>query len=357
MLTAQPGLVVVRSFAIEQQAVGVRRRTRELSSLDLAVAAVSSGSSSGSSSRRQLLQSGAGTTVALLATFDVLDTQPGAHAAWDFTALATALGAASVAVNGVDRSAGVLVGFFASPPPSPRPGAAALRGQPPLAPQLFAYFDSMLAPGAPGRSRQEGDADMRGEPVPGEVVWYDDSDFLEERLDGTPLNLVWRNKTACFTRPTCGACSRAWGATTAPYVVTLYFRDPVQLATIAIRQVNAPAVKTVQLLPWPAVNISGAPAPRTGFLGPPLFNESADITPCPGTLTLAVPRRRSGLAEAVPVGGSQAELPKALRRSAVGGVRISLNAPPTGASQRTVVEWVRFTGRALYPLDASEYSM
>lgn len=23
-----------------------------------------------------------------------------------------------------------------------------------------------------------------------EVVWYDDSDFLEERLDGTPLNLV-----------------------------------------------------------------------------------------------------------------------------------------------------------------------
>ena len=69
--------VVVRSFAIEQQAVGVRRRTRELSSLDLAVAAVSSGSSSGSSSRRQLLQSGAGTTVALLATFDVLDTQVG----------------------------------------------------------------------------------------------------------------------------------------------------------------------------------------------------------------------------------------------------------------------------------------
>lgn len=65
----------------------------------------------------------------------------------------------------------------------------------------------------------------------------------------TPLLLlllqVWRNKTACFTRPTCGACSRAWGATTAPYVVTLYFRDPVQLATIAIRQVNAPAVKTV----------------------------------------------------------------------------------------------------------------
>ncbi|KAG2432641.1 hypothetical protein HXX76_008981 [Chlamydomonas incerta] len=336
--------VVVRSFAIEQQAVGVRRRSRKLSGLDLALAAVSGSSSgSGSSSRRHLLQSGEGAAVALLATFDVLDTRPDAHAAWDFTALAGALGAASVTVNGVDSSAGVIVGFFAPPPPSPRPGAAALRGQPPLAPTLFAYFDSMLAPGAQGRSR--------------EVVWYDDSDFLEERQDGTPLNLVWRNKTACFTRPTCGACSRAWGATAAPYVVTLYFRDPVQLATIAIRQVNAPAVKSVQLLPWPAVNISGAPAPRAGFLGTPVFNETKDITPCPGTLTVTLPRKRSGLAEPVPAGGSQYGLPKALRRSAVGGVVITLSAPPAGASQRTVVEWVRFTGRALYPLDASEYTM
>ncbi|KAG2454197.1 hypothetical protein HYH02_001232 [Chlamydomonas schloesseri] len=347
-LTVPLNQVVIRSFAIEQQAVGVRRRSRALSSLDLALAAVSGSTRSGSSSRRQLQQSGDGAMVALLATFDVLDTQPDSQATLDFTRsglaeLAAALGAASVTVNGVDRSAGVIASFFAPPPPSPRPGASALRGQPPLAPKLFAYFDSMLAPGAPGRSR--------------EVVWYDDSDLLKERLDGTPLNLVWRNKSACFTRPTCGACSRAWGATAAPYSVTLYFRDPVQLATIAIRQVNAPAVKMVQLLPWPAVNITGAPAPRSGFLGTPLFNEATDITPCPGTLTITLPRKRSGLAEVVPVAGSQAELPRALQRTAVGGVVITLSAPPTAASQRTVVEWVRFTGRALYPLDSSEYSM
>lgn len=68
------------------------------------------------------------------------------------------------------------------------------------------------------------------------VVWWTDGDFESQRkaVWNSPLNLVWRGKAACGK---CGACGRAWKPRGDKFSVQLFFREPVQLDEIRIRQV------------------------------------------------------------------------------------------------------------------------
>ncbi|KAG2432640.1 hypothetical protein HXX76_008980 [Chlamydomonas incerta] len=226
-------------------------------------------------------------------------------------------------------------------PPAPPPAA-------PATAPVFVKVSGMMAHGAVGQTRN--------------LVWYDDADFADQRADGGALNLVdWAagNRSACAISSRCGQCGHAWAAFFGPFQVTLYFREPVQLSRIDIREIANPAVAQVQLLPWPAVSFGPDLPARRGVLGRPINMPAAAAasTACPRTASIVVPIRRAGLGIKVSSEGSQEALPRALRGTAVGGVTLLLKAPATpGDAGRTWVESVRFSGRVLYPKDAAVYS-
>ncbi|PNW78455.1 hypothetical protein CHLRE_09g396750v5 [Chlamydomonas reinhardtii] len=226
-------------------------------------------------------------------------------------------------------------------PPSPPPAA-------PATAPLFVKVAGMMAHGAVGQTRNP--------------VWYDDADFADQRADGGALNLVdWAtgNRSACASSSRCGQCGHAWAAFFGPFQVTLYFREPVQLSRIDIREIANPAIAQLQLLPWPAVAFGPDLPARRGVLGRPLNVPAAAAasTACPRTTSVVLPAKRAGMSIKVSSAGSQEELPRALRGTAVGGVTLLLKAPVTaGDVGRTWVESVRFTGRVLYPRDAAAYA-
>ncbi|KAG2422025.1 hypothetical protein HYH02_015533 [Chlamydomonas schloesseri] len=99
-----------------------------------------------------------------------------------------------------------------------------------------------------------------------------------------------------------------------------------------------PGVVSVELLPWPATPIPELPgvAPVAGPKGPPVYSAATDSTPCGGDLVIRVPADRSGSSESVPPRGSQSELPPRLRRTAVGGIRITVKAQAAGAKPTVI---------------------
>ncbi|KAG2454196.1 hypothetical protein HYH02_001231 [Chlamydomonas schloesseri] len=226
-------------------------------------------------------------------------------------------------------------------PPAPPPAA-------PTAAPLFVRVAGMMAHGAAGQARN--------------LVWYDDADFANQRVDGGALNLVdWAaaNRSACAASDRCAQCGHAWAAYFGPFQVTLYFREPVQLSRIDIREIYNPAITQVQLLPWPAVSLGPDLPARRGALGRPikLPPAAAASTACPRTAAIVLPAKRAGMSIKVSAEGSQVALPRALRGTAVGGVTLVLREPATaGDAGRTWVESVRFSGRVLYPRNASEYA-
>lgn len=195
------------------------------------------------------------------------------------------------------------------------------------------------------------------------VVWYDDPAFREYRKPRSALNLVhWNQRVPCsFTPGVCSRCPRTWAASPAVRSVPIYFREPMQLDSIRIMQLQNPGVVSVELLPWPATAIPELPglAPKSGVLGGgPVWNATRDTTACGTELVISVPAERSGLTEGVPVRGSQGQLPPRLRRTAVGGIRITVK--PQGSRKNepaTLISSVRFSGRVLYPTrDADFYA-
>ncbi|PNW79741.1 hypothetical protein CHLRE_08g365204v5 [Chlamydomonas reinhardtii] len=88
--------------------------------------------------------------------------------------------------------------------------------------------------------------------------------------------------------------------------------------------------------------------------GQPVYSAASDSTPCGGDLVISVPSDRSGSSESVPPRGSQSELPPRLRRTAVGGIRITVKAQAKGAKP-TFISSVRFSGRVLYPANPAAY--
>ncbi|PNW79749.1 hypothetical protein CHLRE_08g365065v5 [Chlamydomonas reinhardtii] len=194
------------------------------------------------------------------------------------------------------------------------------------------------------------------------VVWYNDASFRSYRKPRSPLNLVfWSARRQCTaTVGVCGGCPRAWAvpsnATQTTTTLPLYFREPMQLDSITITQLQNPGVLSVELLPWPATPIPELPgvAPVSGPKGQPVYSAASDSTPCGGDLVISVPSDRSGSSESVPPRGSQSELPPRLRRTAVGGIRITVKAQAKGAKP-TFISSVRFSGRVLYPANPAAY--
>ncbi|KAG2427878.1 hypothetical protein HYH02_014482 [Chlamydomonas schloesseri] len=250
-----------------------------------------------------------------------------------------------------------------SPPPSPPlpPGVSA----PPSASSLVSVSPSSPSP-PPARvtsvrvSRMPAQGTLSGDSSK-PVVWYNDAGFRSYRKPRSPLNLVfWSARRQCNAAVgVCGGCPRAWAVPangTHTTSLPLYFREPMQLDSIAITQLQSSGVVSVELLPWPATPIPELPgvAPVAGPKGPPVYSAATDSTPCGGDLVIRVPADRSGSSESVPPRGSQSELPPRLRRTAVGGIRITVKAQAAGA-RPTVISSVRFGGRVLYPASPAAY--
>eukprot|EP00198_Chlamydomonas_reinhardtii_P006783 XP_001696119.1 predicted protein of CSE family [Chlamydomonas reinhardtii] len=215
-------------------------------------------------------------------------------------------------------------------PPSPPPSPPLPPGVPP------ARVTSARVSRMPAQGTLSGDSSKP-------VVWYNDASFRSYRKPRSPLNLVfWSARRQCTATTT----------TTLP----LYFREPMQLDSITITQLQNPGVLSVELLPWPATPIPELPdvAPVSGPKGQPVYSAASDSTPCGGDLVISVPSDRSGSSESVPPRGSQSELPPRLRRTAVGGIRITVKAQAKGAKP-TFISSVRFSGRVLYPANPAAY--
>ncbi|PNH09673.1 hypothetical protein TSOC_003666, partial [Tetrabaena socialis] len=231
---------------------------------------------------------------------------------------------------------------FNAPSPSPSPPSP----PPPRARNATVNVTGIFGQGSVGNATKP-------------VVWYDDADFRAYRVPRSPLNLVfWGKNVPCKVTPgVCSACPRAWTAPNASRSTPICFREPMQLDAIAIMQRQNPGVVSVQLLPGPATAIPGLRAlqPRNVTLGEPVWSAANDTTACGSELVIRLPSARSGTREAVPVRGSQGALPPRLRRTAVGGIIITVKEQQLGALP-TVIEGVRFSGRVLYPRNPALYA-
>ncbi|EFJ43771.1 hypothetical protein VOLCADRAFT_96128 [Volvox carteri f. nagariensis] len=257
---------------------------------------------------------------------------------------------------------------FASPPPPPRPpplppGTSAPPSPPPRPPgwptlRLGALADAI---GSSSLFRLAGSESILVSRVVGAgtvgatrpVVWFDDPDFLSLRETETILNLVYPNALTCPYTNECGECGTGWTIERDPYKLYIYFKDPIQITNIEIRELQNPAVQLIALLPWPAVDENLFA--RTDILGEPIYMDDGTTRPCPSTLSVEIPPERSGINLAVRKNGTQENLPKALRSSAAGGVFINFWIA-TQFEAVTIVESVRFSGRVLYPKDPQMYS-
>ncbi|GIL76823.1 hypothetical protein Vretifemale_6286, partial [Volvox reticuliferus] len=256
--------------------------------------------------------------------------------------------AASVGATSLYR----LTGTIPSPPPFPSPPPS-LRPPPPV----------VFRPPPPSSPPKSSDAILisrvRGAGVKGTtrpVVWFDDPDFDKLNEPGSTLTLVWPDSLTCPYTDECGDCGTGWVATD-PQQVFIYFKDPIQITRIEIREIQNPAVQRIFLLPWPAADIPAANlTAREGFLGEFVYDDDGTIRPCPTSLIVDLPPETSGINQAVRKGGSPANLPRALRSTAAGGVFINL-WPRQDIDLTSVVESVRFSGRVLYPNDPSIYDL
>ncbi|GLI65696.1 hypothetical protein VaNZ11_009206 [Volvox africanus] len=200
----------------------------------------------------------------------------------------------------------------------------------------------------------------RGDTVlAGTVVWYDNANFRSFRKPHSALNLIFADKRlpCAVARGVCAPCPRAWAASRDSRVVPIYFREPIQLHTIKILQLQSPGVIIVELLPWPATIIPELPdlAPLSGTLGAPVWNVDHDPSDCGSDLIIRLPMERSGINLSVPPYGTQGNLPRGLRGTAAGGLLITVK-DQLPKQKATVIESVRISGRILYPRDSRKFS-
>ncbi|KXZ50789.1 hypothetical protein GPECTOR_15g475 [Gonium pectorale] len=206
---------------------------------------------------------------------------------------------------------------------------------PPPAP-LFLRAWNFSGHGAAGRTRS--------------LVWYDDADFAYQAQRQSPLQLVARNKTACPAA--CAGCPWSWKATNTSLSVAVFFKEPVQVSRVLIKQIRNPGIIRVQFLKWtyPARGVLG------DNVGRMVYNVSNDPTVCQSVLSVAIGPKRSGINLPVPAGGSHAKLAANLAATATGGVLITVDRPlSSGPNWGPFLEWVRFSGRVLYPANVAIY--
>ncbi|EFJ47335.1 hypothetical protein VOLCADRAFT_92110 [Volvox carteri f. nagariensis] len=217
-------------------------------------------------------------------------------------------------------------------PPSPKPPSPAA---PP--PSLFIKVTNVSAHGARGSSRS--------------LVWNDDGDFKSQLTKQSPLQLVYPAKPSCPT--TCTACQYAWKATADQLSVAVFFKEPMQISRIYLKQIRNSGVITVQFIRW-------VYPPRgvvEGNLGRTVWNVTDDTSMCQSVLAINVRPAKSGMNLAVPAGGSPANLPTKLQATAIGGVLVTMERPRNaGLNYGPFLEWIRFSGRALYPSGLVPYN-
>ncbi|KAG2445104.1 hypothetical protein HYH02_008971 [Chlamydomonas schloesseri] len=230
------------------------------------------------------------------------------------------------------------------PPPPPSPPPSPPRPPSPPPPRVrnatFLSFDNATGQGT-----------VMGPSRP--VVWRNDPNFASLLTPGSPLYLVDPFKAACPAE--CAACDLAWKVTANGQTQPIFFREPMQLSRIYIKQVRNSGVIRVQLLKW-----GGAPSTGqvTGdVLGRVVYNVTKDASACRSVLVVRIGPKKSGIKLPVPMGGSQANLPGKLADKAVGGILITMQQPENaGRNYGPFVEFVRFQGRVLYPANVSDYA-
>lgn len=93
-----------------------------------------------------------------------------------------------------------------------------------------------------------------------------------------------------------------------------------------------------------------------GNLGHNVWNITEDSTNCQSEQEVHISPEDSGIDKAVPPLGSAKSLPQRLRPTAMGGVLISMERPVDSSNNNgPFLEWVRFSGRVLYPLNPYIY--
>jgi hypothetical protein len=183
------------------------------------------------------------------------------------------------------------------------------------------------------------------------LAWYDDSDFQEQLETQSALQLVDQQKPHCPAK--CGACKWAWKASANKLKVALFFKDPVQISKIFLKQIKNSGIITVQMIKW----VYPAQGVVEGNLGRTVWNVTDDTSMCQSVLVVRIPAKSSGINMPVAEDGSQENLHPPLSLTAVGGVLITMERPPNaGKNYGPFLEWVRFSGRVLYPKTAAIYS-
>ncbi|KAG2493899.1 hypothetical protein HYH03_007836 [Edaphochlamys debaryana] len=245
-------------------------------------------------------------------------------------------------------------------PPSPKPSRPPRPPAPPPFDGTWLSYEDMPGMG----SYTEGLETYADRNETGlDVAWAWDRDFREARDPRNPLNLVfWTKRITCPPNNRCRACPRAWHVEANKTVLPIYFQEPQQIGKISIKQIRNPGLLTIQLLPWPAVPIPGLPtlAP-SDEIGITVFQQLIDDSQCGQTINITLPLNISGLDTPIRPGFNQTVLPPKARRTAIGGILISMKPQTTLNSgipvgeRRTVVEGVRFEGRVLYPRRPRRY--
>eukprot|EP00198_Chlamydomonas_reinhardtii_P004609 XP_001693945.1 predicted protein [Chlamydomonas reinhardtii] len=203
-------------------------------------------------------------------------------------------------------------------PPPPR--GSGLEGAP------FLNFRNLTGQGSVGKTRA--------------LVWNTDADFKNELTPYGPLQLVDLNKTDCTAgKALCAGCAQAWKATSSVVSVPIFFKDPMNINRIYIKQLKNSGVVKVQALKW---SYPAAGVVSDATLGRVLYTKPTDdSTACQTWLTVRV---------------GKATLPAKLLAKTIGGVVITVARPAkAGPNYGPYIEYVRFGGRAIYPTNPAEY--
>ncbi|GFR47652.1 hypothetical protein Agub_g9395, partial [Astrephomene gubernaculifera] len=223
--------------------------------------------------------------------------------------------------------------------PTSPPGVPLPPSPPPAVPPRFLKVFNMSAQGTIGKG--------------GELVWYGTPEFKKQLSKYSALQLIDVTKADCTAA--CNSCQRSWKAAATNSTIVLFFKEPVQISRIYVKELKNSGVVKVQLLKWvyPASVVN-----TTSNLGRVVYNSTDMLgAKCQSIPAIQIGPKLSGTNLQVPRTGSQENLPKSLKSTAVGGVIITIQRPANaGNNYGPFIESVKFTGRVLYPKSETPYN-
>ncbi len=106
-------------------------------------------------------------------------------------------------------------------------------------------------------------------------------------------------------------------------------------------------ITQVQLLSWPLDPLDEW-FDVNKYVRDTVYDSEDDSIPCQSELHITIPKSVSGIDLSVPAGYDKDDLPRALKKKAVGGILLTVRKPKRALGS-TWIETVKFDGRALYP--------